>query len=49
LYLAKLAGANALGIDKEVGNFEPGKDADFVVLSKEVVEQVYIRGQRAVP
>ncbi len=32
LYLATLGAAEALGIEREVGSFEPGKDADFVVL-----------------
>ncbi len=31
-YLATLAGAKALGIDRSVGNFIPGKEADFIVL-----------------
>ncbi len=32
LYLATLGAAEALGIDSLVGNFAPGKEADFVVL-----------------
>jgi len=32
LYLSTLAGAEALGLDNEIGNFEPGKAADFVYL-----------------
>ncbi len=31
-YLATLGGANALNMDDKVGNFEPGKEADFLVL-----------------
>ncbi len=31
-YLATLGGARALHIDQYIGNFEPGKEADFVVL-----------------
>jgi guanine deaminase len=31
-YLATLAGARALKIDDKVGNLEPGKEADFIVL-----------------
>lgn len=33
LYLATLGGAKALHIDRKVGNFAPGKEADFVVLA----------------
>ena len=32
LYLATLGGARALSLDGSVGNFEVGKEADFVVL-----------------
>jgi guanine deaminase len=32
LYLATLGAAEALGIDERIGNFSPGKEADFVVL-----------------
>ncbi len=32
LYLATAAGAEALGLDEEVGDFRPGKAADFVYL-----------------
>jgi guanine deaminase len=31
-YLATLGNAQALGLDAHIGNFEPGKEADFVVL-----------------
>ncbi len=31
-YMATLGGAKVLGMDKYVGNFEPGKEADFVVM-----------------
>jgi guanine deaminase len=31
-YLATLGGAEALGLDDRIGNFERGKEADFVVL-----------------
>jgi guanine deaminase len=31
-YLITLAGARAMGLDAHIGNFEPGKEADFVVL-----------------
>jgi guanine deaminase len=45
LYLATLAGAKALGLDHEIGSFEPGKDADFVVLEGRSVQEVYVRGK----
>lgn len=32
VWLATLAGAAALGLDGEIGNFAPGKEADFIVL-----------------
>ncbi|XOV85136.1 MAG: guanine deaminase [bacterium] len=32
LYLATLGGARTLGIDDKVGNFLPGKEADFIIL-----------------
>jgi guanine deaminase len=32
LYLATLGAAETLYLDREIGNFEPGKEADFVVL-----------------
>jgi guanine deaminase len=31
-YLATLGGARALGLEREIGNFLPGKEADFVVI-----------------
>jgi guanine deaminase len=31
-YLATLGGARALGLDGMIGNFNPGKEADFIVL-----------------
>ena len=45
LYLATLAGAKALGLGHQIGNFEPGKDADFVVLEGRTVQEVYVRGK----
>ena len=32
LYIATLAGARALNLDACIGNFDTGKEADFVVL-----------------
>jgi guanine deaminase len=34
-YLATLGGARALCLDQFIGNFQPGKEADFVVLDSE--------------
>ncbi len=31
-YLATLGGARALRLDDRIGNFQPGKEADFLVL-----------------
>ncbi|MCG8336377.1 MAG: guanine deaminase [Proteobacteria bacterium] len=32
-YLATLGGAEALALDEDIGNFQPGKEADFIVLN----------------
>jgi guanine deaminase len=45
LYLATLAGARALGLADRIGSLDPGKDADFVVLDKESIAKVYVRGR----
>jgi guanine deaminase len=41
LYLATLGGAKVLGLDREIGNFAPGKDADFVVLRAEEMDPLH--------
>jgi len=38
LYSATLGGAKALSLDHLIGNFEVGKEADFVVLDPEATE-----------
>ena len=32
IFLATLGGAKALGIDHKIGSFDPGKEADFIVI-----------------
>ena len=34
-YMASLGGAEILGLDKKIGNFEKGKEADFIVINPE--------------
>jgi guanine deaminase len=46
IYLATLAGAKTLGLSDRIGNFEAGKEADFVVIDQETVQEVYVRGRR---
>jgi guanine deaminase len=47
LYLATLGGANALYLDDKLGNFLPGKDADFVVLDYNATPLISYRMQQA--
>ena len=47
LYLATLGGANALYLDDKIGNFESGKDADFVVLDYNATPLINYRMQQA--
>ncbi|GIZ12079.1 guanine deaminase [Pseudomonas sp. NCCP-436] len=47
LYLATLGGANALYLDDRLGNFLPGKDADFVVLDYNATPLMSYRMQQA--
>lgn len=47
LYLATLGGAKALSIDDKVGNFEIGKEADFVVLDWAATDLQKLRHQHA--
>ncbi|WP_035059693.1 guanine deaminase [Andreprevotia chitinilytica] len=42
-YLATLGGANALYLDDFIGNFTPGKEADFVVLDLEATDELAFR------
>lgn len=47
LYLATLGGAHALYLDDKLGNFLPGKDADFVVLDYAATPLISYRLQQA--
>jgi len=47
LYLATLGGAHALYLDDKIGNFESGKDADFVVLDYHATPLISYRLQQA--
>ncbi|NMY52193.1 guanine deaminase [Pseudomonas sp. WS 5011] len=47
LYLATLGGANALYLDDKIGNFESGKDADFLVLDYNATPLISYRMQQA--
>ncbi|HZX15546.1 MAG TPA: guanine deaminase [Pseudomonas sp.] len=47
LYLATLGGAHALYLDDKLGNFESGKDADFVVLDYNATPLISYRMQQA--
>ncbi|KFX69030.1 guanine deaminase [Pseudomonas taeanensis MS-3] len=47
LYLATLGSAHALYLDDKIGNFESGKDADFVVLDYRATPLITYRMQQA--
>lgn len=47
LYLATLGSANALYLDDKIGNFESGKDADFIVLDYKSTPLIDYRIQQA--
>jgi guanine deaminase len=42
-YLATLGGAKALNLDREIGNFQIGKEADFIVIDPKATELMKIR------
>ena len=46
-YYATLGGAKALSVDDRVGNFLPGKEADFVVLDKKATPLIEWRMEHA--
>jgi guanine deaminase len=43
LFLATLGGARALSLEDKLGNFEPGKEADFVVLDPQATPLMALR------
>ncbi len=49
LYLATLAGADVLGLAGRIGNFEPGKDADFVVVDYDRADPLSGTGHYTAP
>ena len=46
-YLSTLAGAQVLGCDKQIGNFEKGKEADFIVMDLRATKIIEERIKRA--
>ncbi len=50
LYLLTLGGARVLKLDHRLGNLQPGKDADFIVLDAQATSQMALRnGAAATP
>ena len=47
LYLATLGGARVLDLESHIGNFENGKEADFVVLDYQATPLIQFRLERA--
>jgi guanine deaminase len=45
-YHATLGGARALHLDEKIGNFQPGKEADFVVIDPAVTPLQRLRNGR---
>ncbi|HEY9660881.1 MAG TPA: guanine deaminase, partial [Allocoleopsis sp.] len=46
LFLATLGGARSLGLDDTIGNFDQGKEADFVVLNPQATPLMALRNRR---
>ncbi|XQQ06454.1 MAG: guanine deaminase [Leptolyngbya sp. IPPAS B-1204] len=49
LFLATLGGARALNLEDKIGNFEPGKEADFIVLNPRATPLLAFRNSEALP
>ncbi len=46
-FLATLGGARAMGLDRRIGTFSPGREADFVVLDPAATPLLELRTRRA--
>ena len=49
LFLATLGGAKALNLEDKIGNFNPGKEADFIVLDPHATPLMAFRNSDATP
>lgn len=49
LFLATLGGARALNLEDKLGNFEPGKEADFIVLNPRATSLLALRNAAETP
>ncbi|HZG38409.1 MAG TPA: amidohydrolase family protein, partial [Nodosilinea sp.] len=49
LFLATLGGAKALCLEDKLGSFDPGKEADFVVLDPQATPLLALRNEGEIP